>query len=103
MIDKKEELIMNMEKRLQTTMIGSIAKFEQNFAYLWEEPNINRERYEDIWEDTRNEILNHGNRQIRAALRELSDFLYNDHPKVESKYNYKFYFKDDNPNNGDRK
>lgn len=100
-MNKSEELIMNIEKRLKTTMIGAIAKFEERFAYLWEEPNINRERYEDLWEETRNEILNHGNKQIRLAIKELYNFLDNKQGSFKEKYHYKFYFK--NPNNGDDK
>lgn len=95
-MNKKEELIFNIEKRLKTTMIGAIAKFEKNFAYLWERDNINREKFEDLWEETRNEILNNGNHQIRAAIKELSDFLYGNNPKLNQKYHYKFYFRDQN-------
>lgn len=98
-MNKKEELIRNIEKRLKTTMIGALAKFEESFAYLWEEPSINREKYEDLWEDTRNEILNHGNKQIRLAVKELYDFVDGRNNKFQEKYHYKFYFK--NPDNGD--
>jgi len=64
-MNDKDKLLQNIEKRLKTTMIGSLAKFEENFAYLWENDTINREEYEDLWEETRNEILNNGNNQIR--------------------------------------
>jgi len=94
------EIINNIEKRMKTTMIGAIAKFEDRFSYLWEEDNINRERYEDLWENTRNDILNSGNHQIRSAIKELSDFLFGDKTTFNQKYQYKFYFKD---NNGDSK
>jgi hypothetical protein len=93
----KEQLINSIETKFKTTMIGALAKFEQNFAYLWENDNINREKYEDLWEDTRNDILNNGNRQIRYAIKDLSDFLYGS----RQKYQYKFYFNDDNQNKGD--
>jgi hypothetical protein len=95
-MNKKDELINNIEKRLKTTMIGAIAKFEKNFAYLWESDTINREKFEDLWDETRNEILNNGNQQIRSAVKELSDFLYGNNPKLNQKYNYKFYFRDHN-------
>lgn len=90
------EILYNLEKRMKTTMIGALAKFEDNFAYLWEEDNVNQERYEDLWEQTRNDILNNGNHQIRSAIRELSEFLYGPKTNINQKYHYKFYFKNQN-------
>jgi len=101
-MDYKQELIYNLEKRFQTTMIGALAKFEENFAYLWDDNNPNCDKNEDIWENTRNDILNNGNRQMRLALKELSEFLYANSPKINQKYHYKFYFKNPNQNDGDR-
>jgi hypothetical protein len=97
----KEDLIHSIETKFKTTMIGALAKFEQNFAYLWENDNINSEKYEDLWEDTRNDILNNGNRQMRYAMKDLSDFLYGPQHNFKQKYNYKFYFNDQNQDNGD--
>lgn len=93
----KEDLLHSIEKRFKTTMIGAIANFEKNFAYLWERDSINREKFEELWEDTRNDILNNGNHQLRSALKELAEFLYRDKPaSFKQKYHYKFYFR--NPN-----
>ena len=89
-----EELIYEMEKRLKTTMIGALAKFEQNFGYLWEEDGPDQQMYEDMWEDTRNSILNQGNHQIRSAIKELGDYLFK--RNFNQKYHYKFYFNKDN-------
>lgn len=94
----KEELMRDIEKNIKTTMIGAIAQFEKYFGYLWEEDNINREKYEDLWEEARNHILNNGNHQIRLALRNLSDFLYYKSNTFQEKYHYKFYFGDDQNN-----
>lgn len=90
-----EDIINNAEKRLKTTMIGSIAKFEEFFGHLWEDDNPNIEYYDNLWEQTRTAILNHGNNQIRLALNELSDYLYNRRnlPIVKQKYHYKFNFR----------
>lgn len=67
-----ERLRFYVEKRLQTTMIGAISKFEDNFGYLWghdieNEEDLTKEQIEfaDAWERTRNQILNQGNAQIR--------------------------------------
>jgi hypothetical protein len=92
-MNNKDQLLENIEKRFKTTMIGALAKFEENFAYLWENDTINRERYEDLWEETRNEILNNGNHQIRSALKELHQYLYGENTNFNQKYHYKFYFK----------
>lgn len=90
-----EEIIKNIEKRLKTTMIGSIAKFEEYFGHLWEEDNPNIDHYDQLWEQTRTLILNHGNNQIRLALNELSDYLYNrgNQSNIKQKYHYKFNFR----------
>jgi hypothetical protein len=90
-----EDIINNAEKRLKTTMIGSIAKFEEFFGHLWEDDNPNIEYYDNLWEQTRTAILNHGNNQIRLALNELSDYLYNrrNSPTIKQKYHYKFNFR----------
>jgi len=92
-MNDKDKLLQNIEKRLKTTMIGSLAKFEENFAYLWENDTINREEYEDLWEETRNEILNNGNHQIRSAMKDLYQYLYGEQNNFNQKYHYKFYFK----------
>jgi len=94
-----DELMFSIEKRFKTTMIGALAQFEKYFGYLWENDSPNREKFENLWEDTRNNILNNGNNQIRLALRDLEQTLYNK-PKFKQQYHYKFYFKDQN-NEGD--
>lgn len=93
-----EDLLYEIEKRIKTTMIGSLAKFEQTFGYLWEEEGPDQQMYEDMWEDTRNDILNHGNHQIRSALKELGSYLYenNQNFKLNTKYHYKFIFNKNN-------
>ena len=84
-MNNKDQLLENIEKRFKTTMIGALAKFEENFAYLWENDTINRERYEDLWEET--------NHQTRSALKELHQYLYGENTNFNQKYHYKFYFK----------
>lgn len=80
-----------LTKRFQTTMIGAIFEFEQNFGYLWgldkqeTELTENQQKFRLKWEDTRNQILNNGNNQLRKCLSDLC--------KVQTKnikYNYNF-------------
>lgn len=93
MNNEKQQLIYNVEKRFKTTMIGSLAQFEKRFQHLWEDENIDpdrREYYSELWQDTRDEVLNNGNHQSRSALKDLKGYLY---PNT-IKNNYKFYFKE---------
>jgi hypothetical protein len=105
-----ERLLSNIETRIKTTMIGSLARFEESFDHLWEEDTEKAAMYYNLWEQTRNNILNNGNNQLRAAIDELSDYLYNNvrvpnnKPKFENKYHYKLFFNnpDHKNNKGDR-
>ena len=85
-----EQLICNIEKRFKTTMIGSLAQFEQRFEHLWDEAidEDKKKYYYNLWQDTRDEILNNGNNQARSAVKELKNFLYPN--RVSQKYNFKF-------------
>jgi len=75
--NSKRRLVALIEKKMKTTMIGALSSFEESFGYLWginkhhsslsEEELILRE----LWENTRTEILNKGNNQIRATKEEL--------------------------------
>jgi hypothetical protein len=80
-----------LKKRFQTTMIGSLYEFEKSFGYLWgyhkseEEPLTEKEEmFLDIWEETRNKILNNGNNQLRKAISEIET------AKGTKKYHYNF-------------
>lgn len=88
---KEEDLTKEIEKRLQTLMIGSLSRFENAFGYLWnhgDEPRTQSEAdFLNKWKNLRNELLNHGNNQIRLALDELDSFFYEN---SKYRYNYKF-------------
>lgn len=94
-MNSKQELIYGIEKRFKTTMIGSLAQFEQRFQHLWTEnekdDDVDKDRkkyYYELWQDTRDEILNNGNHQSRSSIKALKDFLYPNTTKY--KYNFKF-------------
>jgi hypothetical protein len=97
----EQELLDIIYKKFQTTMIGALARFEETFGYLWDNDSKEAERFEIMWENTRNSILNNGNKQARSALNEVSDYLHKG--QVKQKYNYKFYFDKTNNNSGDNK
>ena len=86
-----------LTKRFQTTMIGALSEFEKAFGYLRghhkpedEDLTDKEEKFLDIWEETRNRILNNGNNQLRKAVSEIKKNEGN------LKYNYKFNVREDN-------
>jgi hypothetical protein len=40
-----QQLIYDVEKRFKTTMIGSLARFEETFGHLWEEEGPDQQEY----------------------------------------------------------
>lgn len=76
-----------LTKRFQTTMIGALFEFEENFGYLWglDKDNLTEqeERFREKWENTRNQILNNGNNQLRKCIADLEKVNNN-----QIKYNY---------------
>jgi len=85
---KQRKILQNTKKKFETSLIGSLARFEKYFSYLWEEDD----HFLDLWQKARNEILNHGNNQARAALEELEMFM-DDGSRY--KHHYKFYNKNE--------
>lgn len=87
----QEEINKLVKKRFQTTMIGALYEFEKKFGYLWGydkdesiELTEREEKFLDLWEETRNNILNNGNNQLRKALSDLENMG----GQVKYKYNF---------------
>lgn len=89
----KINLYKQIQKRFQTSMIGSLARVEEYFGFLWghnknhlsNKEHANRE----LWEELRTEILNHCNYQMREALEDIKEYLdYLD--KQDKQYEYNF-------------
>jgi hypothetical protein len=83
-----------IEKRMKTIMIGSLARFEENFDYLWNEATTQADKqyFLDLWQKTRQEILDYGNNQIRLAKKDIGNL---DHGPCKYKYRYKFNMRRD--------
>jgi len=85
----KSNLTRHVETKLKTTMIGALAKFEENFGSLWghnsDNPTDKQKQLRELWNLTRTEILNNGNNQLRAAREEINCYTiqYN---KFETKF-----------------
>ena len=64
-------------KKMKTCFIGSIAKFEEFFSFLWhtDEGELTEEQKYmlELWEKCRTEVLNNGNNQLRALLKEIDN------------------------------
>jgi hypothetical protein len=81
-----------IRKKIETTMIGALARFEDGFGDFWghdsDNPSQEQIRNRMIWDRIRNEILDHGNNQLRKAISELKG--QNNFDKVKYSYYYKF-------------
>ena len=83
-----------MEKRMRTIMIGALARFEENFDYLWAEATnpSDKKYFLDLWQKSRQEILDYGNNQIRLAKKDLGNV---DPKNCKYKYRYRFNMRRD--------
>ena len=74
----KDRLLKEINKRINTTMIGAIASVEKYFGKMWgfENDDITpqQQRMKEIFEELRSEILDKGNAQIRNFEAELSSY-----------------------------
>ena len=76
----KKRLTNIIKKKFNTTIIGSMAAFEDQFGELWghglELRDLDDEQryWRDIWMETRAKILDNGNANLRAAESELSQY-----------------------------
>lgn len=74
-----EHLALSIEKRFQTTMIGSLARIEDYLGFVWghnqDMISIEQSDNRHLWQDLREDILDHCNYQMRAALTDLRKFI----------------------------
>lgn len=86
------KLIKDIEKKCTTIMIGSIARFEKTFSHLWDSDTAKSDAYYDTWQETRHDILNFGNYQIREAMENLYQYFI-EKKKSNKQYSYEFHVK----------
>lgn len=76
----KKRLLNNLKKKFDTTIIGSLAVFEEEFGDLWghglpyNQLDEDQLYWRDIWQATRTRILDEGNSNLRAAQSELAQY-----------------------------
>lgn len=85
-------LTAGIERRIKTTFIGSVCSHEKHFGFLWGQegyPSLFTPEQIEILTDLqpyfktlrethRNQVLNQGNNQLRAARSEINNFLSKD-------------------------
>ena len=70
----------NIKKKFDTTIIGSLAAFEEEFGYLWghgkhySELTDQESEFRDMWNEVRSKILDNGNFNLRSAQSEISQY-----------------------------
>lgn len=76
----KEQLKKIIETKLKTSFIAPLDYFENYFGTLWghgksvSELTEEERRFREIWNEIRNNVLNNGNKQIRAIQDELIQY-----------------------------
>lgn len=92
----KKRLLNNIQKKFDTTTIGSLAIIEDNFGFLWghglpyNQLSEDQKDWREAWSDTRTKILDLGNSNLRAAQSEISQYTL-----TWNRYVTNFYVKGD--------
>jgi hypothetical protein len=76
----KRRLLSILKKKFDTTIIGSLAAFEERFGELWghglplEHLDEDQLYWRELWNEARSKILDNGNSNLRAAQNEISQY-----------------------------
>jgi len=94
--NSKRRLLNNIKKKFDTTIIGSLAAFEEYFGDLWghglpyEELDEDQIYWKEAWERARSQVLDNGNANLRAAQNEIAEYTLS-----WNRYVTKFQFEED--------
>tara|TARA_R110002020_G_scaffold33193_1_gene101379 strand:+ start:6845 stop:7231 length:387 start_codon:yes stop_codon:yes gene_type:complete len=78
--NSKRRLLNNLKKKFDTTIIGSLAAFEEKFGELWghgldhDELDEDQIYWRELWMEVRSKILDNGNANLRAAQNEIAQY-----------------------------
>jgi len=76
--NSKRRLLATLDKKFNTTMIGALARFEEEFGELWghksEDITAEQAKYRERWQAVRDAVLDNGNKQRRAAQEEIAQY-----------------------------
>jgi len=67
----KIDLLKNIKKKIETTMIGALSSIEDHFSFLFKD----NEEMLHIYQKLRSEILDKGNKQIRFLEIDLENYV----------------------------
>lgn len=76
----KRRLTNIIKKKFNTTIIGSLAAFEEGFGDLWghglpmNDLDEDQRYWREVWMETRARVLDNGNSNLRAAENEVSQY-----------------------------
>ena len=78
--NSKRRLSNILKKKFDTTIIGSLAAFEEKFGELWGhglamgDLDEDQRYWREVWMETRSKVLDNGNANLRAAQNEISQY-----------------------------
>lgn len=78
--NSKRRLSNILKKKFDTTIIGSLAAFEERFGELWGhglsmgDLDEDQRYWREVWMETRSKVLDNGNANLRAAQNEISQY-----------------------------
>jgi hypothetical protein len=78
--NSKRRLLSTIQKKFNTTIIGSLAVIEEYFGHLWghgkdyDELTQNEQNWRKTWTTARSRILDNGNSNLRAAQNEIAQY-----------------------------
>ena len=78
--NSKRRLLNILKKKFDTTIIGSLAAFEERFGDLWghglsmNDLDEDQRYWRDAWMETRSKVLDNGNSNLRAAQNEIAQY-----------------------------
>ena len=78
--NSKRRLLNTVKKKFDTTIIGALAAFEEQFGELWghgiPEERLDEDQiyWKEAWMEARAKILDNGNANLRAAQNEISQY-----------------------------
>ncbi len=93
----KKRLLNNIEKKFNTTIIGSLAAFEEEFGFLWghgipyNQLDEDQRELRSIWKNVRTRILDLGNSNLRGSQSEIAQYTMHWNRYV---MNFKLFNKD---------
>lgn len=86
-VKDKQRLRRGVNISIKTAMVGAIASFEEKFGDLWghgkEELTEEEKEWLELWQETRTEIFDKGNRCMQIANNHLNGYAVEEQPSYD--------------------